>query len=105
MEHGSTRVPSIAPTADDSDKEKEKGSSDSDRNNNEKGYNEAGLEAPNPGDAEPQEYPKGIKLGFIVIALIMAVFLISLDMVGLFLFGLQSPLDTQQETNVCSPLC
>lgn len=88
LEHGSTRAPSMAPTTDypgSTEKGKAGSGSDSDSTrHNEKTHTEAVLEAGPGQDGEevPQEYPKGMKLGFIVIALIMAIFLVSLDMVS-----------------------
>lgn len=76
LEYGSTRAPS---TAAEADYDKERGSDN--ESNKEVSNNAVGSEEPNPDEVEPQEYPRGLKLGFIVIALIMAVFLISLDMV------------------------
>lgn len=70
----------MAPEHVDYEKERSPSPSPSD-SHDEKPRNEASLEEPNPDAVEPQEYPQGIKLVFIVIALIMSIFLISLDMV------------------------
>lgn len=64
------------------EKEKKMNSDDESRSNDdEKPHTAAGLEEPNPDAVAPAEYPQGMKLGMIMFALIMAIFLMSLDMV------------------------
>lgn len=39
-----------------------------------------------PGEPSEDEYPSGTKLAFIVVALVLAIFLLALDMVSFFFF-------------------
>lgn len=87
LEHGSTRAPSTAADADFYDKEHSVSDDDS---RNKRPHNEAGLEQPDPNAVDAIEYPHGIKMVVIVIALMMAVFLISLDMVRIPFLGNQT---------------
>lgn len=68
-EQGSTRAPSTAPDVAD---EKESGNTTTE-------YDER-QEKPNPDDAKPAEYPSGLRLFFIVVALVLSIFLVSLDL-------------------------
>lgn len=77
LEHGSTRAPSTVP---DGDYEKQKGSDA--ESHEEKPHNAEAVEEPNSDEVKPQEYPQGINFVFIVFALIMSIFLVSLDMVS-----------------------
>jgi MFS transporter, DHA2 family, glioxin efflux transporter len=53
----------------------EKGSDEHTTNNDDER-----LEKPNPDDAKPDEYPSGARLVFIVLALVLGIFLVSLDL-------------------------
>lgn len=76
LEHGSTRAPSMALDRIDYEKERSRAPSESDSHDEKTRHNAvANLEG------EPPEYPQGAKMVFIVIALIMSIFLVSLDMV------------------------
>lgn len=77
LEQGSTRTPSTIPPDLDYEKKTEDSSSitaDDERKR------EADAEQPSPDEATT-EYPTGARLIFIVIALVLSIFLVSLDMV------------------------
>ena len=69
-EPGSTHAP---PTAPDVAYEKKSGEHTTNDN-------DEGREKPNPDDAKPDEYPSGTRLVFIVLALVLSIFLVSLDL-------------------------
>ena len=69
-EPGSTQAPSTAP---DVAYEKEPGKDTT-------SGNDEGQEKPNPDDAKPDEYPSGLRLVFVVLALVLSIFLVSLDL-------------------------
>lgn len=79
FEQSSTRAPSTAPDIA-SDYEEKKDSTD---NVTDEETGEARPAGTEPTQASPGEYPTGARLVFIVIALILSVFLVSLDMVRL----------------------
>ncbi|KUI52738.1 Putative HC-toxin efflux carrier TOXA [Cytospora mali] len=73
MEQGSTRAPSTAPDVDcDGTKEGIRSLTDWETT-------DANPEVPSLGNANPGEYPSGLGLFFIVTALVLSVFLVSLD--------------------------
>ncbi|KUI71447.1 Putative HC-toxin efflux carrier TOXA [Cytospora mali] len=73
MEQGSTRAPSTAPDVDyDGTKEGIRSSTDEEKTNPKP-------EEPSLDSANPGEYPSGVGLFFIVTALVLSVFLVSLD--------------------------
>ena len=69
-EPGSTQVPSTAP-----DVASEKGSGKDTTSDNDKGQ-----EKPVLDDAKPDEHPTGLRLVFVVLALVLSIFLVSLDL-------------------------
>lgn len=77
FEQASTRAPSTAP---DVDSEEKKGSVGNVTDEETGETRPAGFE---PTEASLVEYPTGARLLFIVIALVMSIFLVSLDMVRL----------------------
>jgi hypothetical protein len=56
---------------------------DADHSPSEDGGEEKGKEEPDSEELSIDEYPSGIKLLFIVVALVMSIFLLALDMVSL----------------------
>lgn len=69
-EPGSTQAPSTAP---DFAYVKESGKDTT-------SDNDKGQEKPNPDNAKPDEYPSGLRLVFVVLALVLSIFLVSLDL-------------------------
>lgn len=76
FEQASTRAPSTAPDVE-YEKEERSGNVIDEKKGKE---GSAGLEST---EASPGEYPTGARLLFIVIALVLSIFLVSLDMVRL----------------------
>jgi len=88
FEQASTRAPSTAPdVTSDYDEKKDSAGNATDEETGE--ARPAGSE---PTTASPGEYPTGARLLFIVIALILSVFLVSLDMVRLLLMAAEQAL-------------
>ena len=77
FEQASTRAPSTAPDVDYEEKKSGVGNVSDEETGR---VQPASIE---PTEASPSEYPTGARLLFIVIALILSVFLVSLDMVRL----------------------
>lgn len=84
FEQASTRAPSTAPDVDYEEKKESTGNV-TDEETGKAGP--AGLEAT---DASLAEYPTGARLLFIVIALVLSIFLVSLDMVCLIFVTTES---------------
>lgn len=78
LEQGSTRAPSTVP---DLDYEKKRNDTSSMTSDDER-KKEPATEEPNADDATTTEYPTGARLTFIVVALVLSIFLVSLDMVS-----------------------
>lgn len=75
FEQASTRAPSTAPDVEYDEKKESPG------NVTDEEKVDAQQTGPESAQAIPVEYPTGIRLVFIVIALVLSVFLVSLDMV------------------------
>lgn len=78
LEQGSTRAPSTAGRVDDEKKE-----ANDEKKVNEKEEAVSDSEEPTVEDPNPDEYPSGARLLFIVVALVLSIFLVALDMVSL----------------------
>ena len=65
--HALSRAPGVA-------YERKSGKNTTNDNNDER------QKQPNPNDAKPDEYPSGLRLVFIVLALVLSIFLVSLDL-------------------------
>ena len=66
----STQAPSTAPDVADEKESSRDTTSD----------NDEGQEKTNPNNAKPDEYPSGLRLVFVVLALVLSIFLVSLDL-------------------------
>lgn len=72
FEQASTRAPSTAPDVDYEGKKESVGNVTDEEN---------GEAVQTQAEAKPVDYPTGLRLFFIVIALVLSIFLVSLDMV------------------------
>ena len=75
FDHASTRAPSTAPEFDE---KKRDGGEETDQERGEEVET-----APPEASVDPSEYPTGVRLLFIIVALVLSIFLVSLDMVSL----------------------
>lgn len=88
FEQASTRAPSTAPdVASDYDEKK-----DGAGNVTDEGKGETRPTASEPTSSSLEEYPTGARLVFIVVALVLSVFLVSLDMVRLTVIAAKTSL-------------
>lgn len=84
FEQASTRAPSTAPDVDYEKKEGAGNVTDEETGN-------VGPAGPESTEASLAEYPTGARLLFIVVALVLSIFLVSLDMVRLVVTATENP--------------